>query len=66
MSFLGNMHEKDNLEGLRKRKSSIIQRQHLPMQINVGGQNWIVVLNLDTKSISSMETNEKIGKHIYM
>ena len=35
--FLGNVSEKDNLEGLRKQKMSIIWRQHLPMQINGEG-----------------------------
>ena len=57
--LLGTRSDKDNLEVLRKKKRSIIWRQHLTKQRNGGGQIGIVVQNLDTSNISAVAINTK-------
>ena len=42
-----------------KAEKSIIWMHHLPMQINGGVQNGIVVQNLDTGNVYSVETIQK-------
>ena len=57
--FLGIMSDKYNSEDLRNKKTTIIWRQHLPMQRNLGGQIGVVVQNLDTRNTYTVTKNAK-------
>ena len=59
IDLLGYMSDKDNLEGIIKRKMSIIWRHHLPMQRNGEGQNGIVVKIINTSNTYSGAKNAK-------
>ena len=64
---MGNSIYRGHLEGLTKKKSSIIWIQRLPIQINGGYQIRIVVQNVDTINIFSkrkVQTKLECGAHV--